>query len=153
MGKLKEANPLKFYIAKYFFLALGLLQWTVSATLYYTLESTPKNNSVAFLFLCFGSLFLVLFFFLQSNMKRVAVGKNKIVVIIGKNKTIRVDWPEVKSIRLIPVFNLYKLELKSENRPIYFFPYKNIEPAYDLIAQDTTKMGDIVSKRKKELGI
>ena len=85
-------------------------------------------------------------------MRRVAVGKNKIVVIKG-GKNMRIEWPEVKSIKLIPIFNLYKLKLKAHRNPIYFFPSKNIEPAYDLIAQDTSKMGEIVSKRKKELGI
>lgn len=85
-------------------------------------------------------------------MRRVAIGKNKIVVIKRKHNEL-IQWPEVKSIRLIPIFNLYKLEIKDETSPIYFFPSKNIEPAYDLLAQDITKMGAIVSKRKKELGI
>jgi len=152
MGKLKQASPAKFYVAKYFFLALGLLQWSVSALLFTTLERTPKNTAVSFLFACLGSIAVVFFFYLQSSMRRVAVSKDKIIVIKRKRNEY-IQWPDVKSIRLIPVFNLYKLELKDEDSPIYFFPSKNVEPAYDLLAQDTTKMGEIVSKRKKELGI
>jgi hypothetical protein len=152
MGKLKQASPAKFYFAKYFFLGFGLLQWTVAAILSWRFESTAKNASATFIFLCLGSILIVIFFYLNVSMRRVAVGKRKIVVIEG-TKNVRIDWPEVKSIKLIPVFNLYKLKLKSRKNPIYFFPSKNIEPAYDLLAQDTSKMGEIVSKRKKEFGI
>ncbi|HEU5289818.1 MAG TPA: hypothetical protein VFU05_04185 [Cyclobacteriaceae bacterium] len=152
MGKLKQASPVKFYFAKYFFLGFGLLQWTVALVLFLRFESTSKNTSASFIFLCLGSVLMVIFFYLNSSMRRVAVGKNRIVVIEGR-KNLRVEWPEVKSINLIPIFNLYKLRLKSRRNPIYFFPSKNIEPAYDLLATDTSKMGDIVSKRKKEFGI
>lgn len=152
MGKLKQASPVKFYFAKYFFLGFGLLQWTVAAVLFLRFEDTPKNVSASFIFLCLGSILLVIFFYLNSSMKRVAIGKNRIVVIEGR-KNLRVEWPEVKSIKLVPVFHLYKLKLKTRRNPIYFFPSKNIEPAYDLLAMDTSKMGEIVSKRKKEFGI
>lgn len=152
MGKLKQASPAKFYFAKYFFLGFGLLQWIVAAAISLRFESTPKNASAAFIFLCIGSVLMVLFFYLNSSMRRVAIGKNKIVVIKG-GKNIRIEWPEVKSIKLIPIFNLYQLRLKDQRSPIYFFPSKNIEPAYDLFAQDLSKMGEIVSKRKKEFGI
>jgi hypothetical protein len=152
MGKLKQASPVKFYFAKYFFLGFGLLQLTVASVLFLRFENTPKNASASFIFLCLGSVLLVIFFYLKSSMRRVAIGKNRIVVIEGR-KNLRVEWPEVKSIKLVPVFHLYKLQLKTKRNPIYFFPSKNIEPAYDLFAKDTTKMGDIVSKRKKEFGI
>lgn len=152
MGKLKQANPVKFYLAKYIILAIALLQLLVATTLFYSTDHTPRNNAIFFLFVCLGSLFMVLYFYLQSTLKRVAVGKHKIVVMQRKNK-IEFRWPEVKSIRLLPFFNLYKIVLKEDNQIIYFFPSKNIEPAYDLLAQDTSKMGSIVSKRKRELGI
>lgn len=152
MGKLRQASPVKFYFAKYFFLGFGLLQWTVAAVLSLKFGSTSKNASAAFIFLCMGSIMMVIFFYLQSSMRRVAIGKNKIVVIEGR-KNVRIEWPEVKSISLVPIFNLYKLKIKNRKNPIYFFPSRNIEPAYDLLARDTSKMGEIVSRRKKEYGI
>src|SRR6478735_6967623 len=111
MGKLKQASPVKFYFAKYFFLGFGLLQWTVATVLFLRFENTPKNASASFIFLCLGSVLMVTFFFLKSSMRRVAIGKNRIVVIEGK-KNLRVEWPEVKSIKLVPVFHLYELRLK-----------------------------------------
>ena len=69
----------------------------------------------------------------------------------GENLTL--EWPDIKSIKIIPVFKVYKMSLKTRKKPIYFLPSKNIEPAYDLLAEDTSKMGDIVNKNKKKLGI
>jgi uncharacterized membrane protein len=152
MGKLREANPAKFYIAKYFFLIMALLPWMVALAMNISLEHSPKNTAVIFLFICLGSLFMVAFAYLQLTMKRVAIGKHKLVVIHRKKK-VQLRWPDVKSINLIPFFNVYKLELKNSRHPIFFFPSKNIEPAYDLLAQDTSKSGSIISKRKRELGI
>src|SRR5215204_2798617 len=106
MGKLKQANPTKFYVAKFFFLGLGLLQWFVAIILFQNLPHTPRANAVSFLLVSMGSIFIVLFFYLQNKIRRVAIGKKKIVVIEGKRK-IQIQWPEVKSIRLIPIFNIY----------------------------------------------
>src|SRR5687767_9211185 len=103
MGKLKQASPVKFYFAKYFFLGFGLLQWTVAAILFLRFENTPKNASASFIFLCLGSVLLVIFVYLKTSMRRVAIGKNRIVVIEGR-KNLRVEWNEVKSIELIPIF-------------------------------------------------
>jgi hypothetical protein len=152
MGKLKQASPVKFYFAKFFFLGFAFLQWAVALALAVQFESTPKNTAAIFIFVSLGCIFFVVFFFLMEVMRRVAIGKDKVVVIeLGKNLTLK--WPDIKSIKIIPVFNVYKMSLKTRKKPIYFLPSKNIEPAYDLLAEDTSKMGDIVNKNKKKLGI
>lgn len=152
MGKLKQANPVKFYFAKFFFLGFALLQWAVALALWLRFGTSPKNTAAIFIFVSLGCIFLVVFFFLTEVMRRVAISKTKVVVIEpGKNLTL--SWPEIKSIKIIPVFNIYKMRLKKRRKPIYFLPSKNIEPAYDLLAADTSKMGDIVNKHKKKLGI
>jgi hypothetical protein len=48
---------------------------------------------------------------------------------------------------------LYKLKVKGKKGSIYFFPSQNIDPAFGLLSKDTSKMGEIVEKRKKEFGI
>lgn len=151
MAKLRQANPVKFYLAKFFFLGFALLLWGVSLALALRFGTTPKNTAGIIIFGSLGCIFIVLFFFLSEAMRRVAIGKDRIVVIGGKNTSV--TWPEVKSIKLIPVFNIYKMKLKNRRKAIYFLPSKNIEPAYDLLAEDTSKMGDIVNKNKKKLGI
>jgi hypothetical protein len=147
-----EANPFKFYLAKFFFLAFALIQWLVAATILLRFDFSNKNFFVSLIFIVLGIFFFSVFLMAHSKIKRVAVGKNKIVVIDG-DRNIRFDWPEVKSLRLIPIFHLYKLRVKGKRNPIYFFPSRNVDTAFGLLAKDTSRMGEIVEKRKKELGI
>jgi hypothetical protein len=151
-GKMVEANPLKFYLAKFFFLAMSLVQWVVSATILYRFNFTNKNFFVALVFFTLGLIFFLLFLLISDRIKRVAIGKNKIIVMDGDHN-VRFDWPEVKSLKLIPYFNLYKLKIRGKRNAIYFFPSRNVDPAFGLLAKDTSRMGEIVQKRKKELGI
>jgi hypothetical protein len=147
-----EANPLKYYIAKYFFLAFAFVQWLVSSTVLIRFEFTTKNFVVAMIFFTIGMIFLFLFMIVNDKIRRVAVGKNKIVVVEG-DRNIRFSWPEVKSLRIIPYLNLYRLKIRGKKNSIYFFPSKNIDPAFGLLAKDTSKMGVLVEKRKREFGI
>ncbi len=147
-----EANPVKYYFAKYFFLGICLLQWLVAGTVFFRHHFNAKTFSISLVFITIGSLSFVLFLILAEKIRRVAVGKNKIVVIEG-DRNVRFGWPEVKSLTIVPFFNLYKLKLKGKKGHIYFFPSQNLDPAFGLMSKDTSKMGDIVQKRKKEYGL
>jgi hypothetical protein len=147
-----EANPVKFYLAKYLFLGFAVIQLLVGSILLVRFELTAKNFFVALILLTSGLSLLFIYILISEKIRRVAVGKNKIVVIEG-DRNIRFAWPEVKSLRLIPFFNLYRLKVKGQKKSIYFFPSRNIDPAFGLLAKDTSKMGSIVEKRKKEFGI
>lgn len=147
-----EANPVKFYLAKFIFLGIALIQWLVATALLLRFSFDSKIFFVSALFITLGLIFFSLFLILNGRIKRVAVGKNKIVVIEG-DRNIRFDWPEIKSLRLIPYFNVYKMKIKGKRGPIYFFPSKNVDPAFGLLSKDTSRMGEIVEKRKKEFGI
>ena len=147
-----EANPTKFYFAKYFFLCFAFIQWIVAASLLLRFDFTVKNFFIALVFFTLGLTLLIVFSIVSEKIKRVAIGKNKIVILEGHRNT-RFEWPEVKSIKIIPLVHLYKLRLKGKKNSIYFFPSENIYPAFGILAKDTSKMGDIVEKRKKEHGI
>jgi hypothetical protein len=147
-----EANPIKFYMAKYFFLGFACIQWLLSIIILTRFAFTGKNFFVALVFFTIGLIFLFLFLIITDKIRRVAVGKNKIVVIEG-DRNIRFAWPEVKSLKIIPFFNMYKLRIKGKRNTIYFFPSSNIDPAFGLMARDTSKMGSIVEKRKREFRI
>lgn len=147
-----EASPVKFYLAKFFFLAFAFIQWLVAAILLVQFSFSNKNFFISLIFITLGLIFFYIFLIVNDKVKRVAVGKNKIVIIEG-DKNSRFSWPEVKSLKIIPFFNLYKLKLRGKKNFIYFFPAKNIDPAFGLMATDTSKMGEIVAKKKKEFGI
>jgi hypothetical protein len=147
-----EANPFKFYIAKYFFLIFALIQWAASLTGLIRFGFSNKSFFVSLIFFTLGLIFFSLYLLITDKIRRVAVGKNKIVVIEG-DQNIRFEWPEVKSLKIIPFLNLYKLKIRGKRNAIYFFPSRNIDPAFGLIAKDTSKLGDIVKKRKRQFDI
>lgn len=147
-----EASPLKFYFAKYFFLAFGLLQWLLAGIILLTYPFSPKNFFAVLIFFTIGLLFVFAFSVISDKIRRVAVGKNKIVVIEG-NRNIRFEWPEVKSLKIIPLFNLYRLKIRGKKGSIYFFPSHNIDPAFELLTKGMSRMTEVVEKRKKQFGI
>jgi len=147
-----EASPVKFYFAKFFFLVFACIQWLVAAILLIRFSFSNKTFFIILVFILLGLIFFYIFLVVNDKVKRVAIGKNKIVIIEG-DKNSRFSWPEVKSLKIIPFFNVYKLRLRGKKNPIYFFPAKNIDPAFGLMAADTSKMGSIVAKKKKEFGI
>jgi hypothetical protein len=147
-----EASPVKFYLAKYFFLALALIQWIVGGIIVINYEFNAKSFFVSLIFFTIGLISLFIFSFITDRIRRVAVGKNKIVILEG-HRNVRFEWPEVKSLKIVPYLNLYKLKVKGKKGSIYFFPSQNIDPAFGLLSKDTSKMGEIVEKRKKEFGI
>ena len=147
-----EANPVKYYLAKYFFLAFGCVQLLLSFVILVRFDLTPKNFFAAMLFFTIGLTLVFIYFLINEKVRRVAIGKNKIVVIEG-DRNVRFAWPEVKSLKIIPFFNLYKMKIKGKRNSIYFFPSRNIDPAFGLLAKDTSKMGSLVEKRKREFGI
>src|SRR5688572_318940 len=147
-----EASPAKFYLAKYFFLAFAFVQWVAGALILVNQGFNSRNFFTSMIFVTLGLLFAFLFSLISERIRRVAVGKNKIVVIEG-SRNIRFDWPEVKSLKIVPFLNLYKLKVRGKKGSIYFFPSQNIDPAFGIISKDTSRMGDIVEKRKKEYKI
>lgn len=147
-----EASPVKVYLARFFFLVFAFIQWMVAAILLIQFSFSNKNFFISLIFITLGLVFFYIFLLVNDKVKRVAIGKNKIVIIEG-DRNLRFSWPDVKSLKIIPFFNLYKLKLRGKKKSIYFFPAKNIDPAFGLMARDTSKMGNIVEKKKKELGI
>jgi hypothetical protein len=128
---MKEASLVKFYLAKYVLLFFGLLQWSIGGVILLRQGQVPKNQFTAFLFFTMGLIFLSLFLLIAGKIKRVAIGKNKIA-IIERHKTHRYEWPEIKSIRLVPYLNLYRMKIRGKKNRIYFLPAGHTEILYGL---------------------
>ncbi len=142
---MKEASPVKFYFAKYFFLAFGLLQWSCGMLLFLRGEA-EKNKRAALIFFVLGLTFVALYFLIAAKLKRVAISKKR-VTIIDNDKTDHYEWPEVKSIKLVPYFNLYKLKLRGRKERIYFLPDHNVEPLFGLFPHEP-ELADVLKKKK-----
>ena len=142
---MKEASPVKFYFAKYFFLAFGLLQWSCGTLLFLRVEA-EKNKQAALVFFVIGLTFIALYFVIAARLKRVAISKKRIT-IIDNDKTDHYEWPEVKSIKLVPYFNLYKLKLRGKKDRIYFLPDHNVEPLFGLFPHEA-ELAEVMKKKK-----
>jgi hypothetical protein len=132
---MREASLAKFYFTKYFFLALGLLQVLIGALLFVRQGTSLKGQFASMLFFTLGLIFISLYMTVASKIKRVAVSKKKLVVI-GRYKNQRYDWDDVKSLRLMPVFNLYSLKVKGKKEKIFFLPTRSTSAIYGLFPSD-----------------
>jgi hypothetical protein len=143
---MKEASRVKFYFAKYFFLAFGLLQWLCGMLLFLQGDN-DKNRKAALIFFMIGLSFIALYFLIAARLKRVAIGKKRISVI-EKDKTELYEWPDVKSIKAVPYFNLYKLKLRGKKDRIYFLPGQTVAPIFRFFSQGP-ELADVLRKRGK----
>lgn len=128
---MKEASLVKYYFAKYFFLALGSLQWLISLVFVLKQGDTAKGQWAAFLFFTIGLILIAMQLVLASRIKRVAIGKKKLAVI-ANGKVSRYEWDEVKSLKFIPMLNLYRMKIKGKKGKIYFLPSEESEVIYGL---------------------
>jgi hypothetical protein len=128
---MKEASLVKYYFAKYFFLALGFLQWIISVVFLIRQGGTPKGQWAAFLFFTIGLLLISVYLLFSSRIKRVAIGKKK-VAVIKHGKVYSYEWPEIKSLRFMPMFNMYRMKIRGKKGKIYFLPTEPSEVIYGL---------------------
>jgi hypothetical protein len=128
-----EAHPIKFYLAKYILLVIALVLWTTGAVLLYLDEFTLPNLAFDGLFILTGVVLIVLFIKVSSRIKRVAIGVNKFVILEG-HYNIRFEWPEVKSLRIVPFLNLCKVRVKGKKGSFYFFATSRLRTAMELLS-------------------
>jgi hypothetical protein len=134
---MKEASLVKFYFAKYFLLAFGLLQWTISVMSLINHGSSPKGQWSAFLFFTIGLIIMSMQIVYATRIKRVAIGKKKIAV--KSNGYIhRYDLNEVKSIKFMPAFNMYRMKIRGKKAQVYFLPCEESEVIYGLFPSTVT---------------
>lgn len=128
---MKEASVVKFYFAKYFLLAFGLLQWVICVTFLINNGDSPKGQWSAFLFFTIGLVILSMQAVFATRIKRVAIGKKKLAVITYGN-VHRYEHDDIKSLKFIPAFNLYKMKIRGKKGHIYFLPCDESEVIYGL---------------------
>ena len=136
-----EANPVKFYLAKYFFLVLGLVQFATGAILFYLDEINLINLSIISLFIVLGIVAVIFYSIVSEKIKRVAIGNNKFV-ILQEDINIRFGYPDIKSWRIVPFINLCKVRIKGKKGSIYFFLAGNIKALLESLPSVRTEPSD-----------
>jgi hypothetical protein len=128
---MKEASLVKFYFAKYFFLVLGSLQWLICLVFVLKHGDSAKGQWTAFLFFTLGLIIMTVQIVFATQIKRVAVSKKKIAVV-SYGRIQRYERDEIKSLKFIPVFNLYRMKIRGKKGKIYFLPTDESEVIYGL---------------------
>ncbi len=128
-----EASPVKFYFAKYFLLAVALVQLMTGFVLLYLDEFTLFNFAFDSMFIFLGILLVILFAKVSEKIKRVAIGKNKFVILEG-HYNIRFEWPEVKSIQIVPILNLCRVRFRGKKDNLYFFSTATVRSALEKLS-------------------
>lgn len=138
---MEEASPIKFYLARYFFLALSTFQALASILMFTQLETSPKTKFVAFTFFTLAMIFFSLHMLISKRIKRVALSKKKIEVI-NPTKVKSYNWEDVKRLKFIPYLNMYSLKLKGKSK-IYFLSTQSTATLLGLSSENS----DLIPKK------
>ena len=141
---MKEASLVKFYFVRYFFLAFGLLQGLAATMLLLQFQDTPKNRFAIFVFFTLAMILFSVHFLVFSNVKRVAMSKKKISVILG-HRTKQYDWDDVKELKLIHFLNMYSIKIKGKKR-FYFLPAHDSAALFGLFPDEPEFLPKKMSK-------
>ena len=128
-----EVTPFKFYLAKYFFLVLSVLQGLAAALMIFQFGDSPKNRFAAFVLFTFSMIIFSLHLLISPRIKRVTLSKKKIE-IINPTKVKSYEWSDVKSLKLIPFLNFYSMKLKGKRNKIYFLSDMNTTALFGLFS-------------------
>ena len=141
---MEEANTAKYYLARYFFLALSVLQGLATSLMLLQFEATNKNRIAALVLFTIAMIFFSLHLLLARKIKRVAIGKKKLA-IINPHKVKEYDWSDVKAIKLLPFLNMYSLKLRGKRSKIYFLPAGDTSAMFGIFSSES----DFIPKKTR----
>jgi len=141
---MEEANTVKYYLARYFFLALSVLQVLAATLILLQFGDSNKNRVAMFVMVTLAMIFFSLHLLVAAKIKRVAISKKKLA-IINPHKVKEYDWSEVKDLKLIPFLNLYSLKLKGKKNKIYFLPFSDTSAMFGIFTSDS----ELISKKSR----
>lgn len=156
MDSSKEA----YYGFKYLPLILGALLISFPVFNYISPENATVNGEAVQLeawlllviLLC-GCLLILVFLYFKDSYVMVEIGKQAIRIKDGKEELL-VNWIDVESVSLLHFFfpPLYKLRIRGYDN---FFLFTTGRSGFQIagFTKDLSEAGDLINKRKKELGI
>jgi len=141
---MEETTPVKFYIARYFFLVLSALQGLAAALMILQFGDSPKNRFAAFALFTLAMILFSLHLLISPKIKRVTLSKKKIE-IINLTKVKSYEWSDVKSVKLIPFLNFYSMKLKGKRNKIYFLSDMSTTALFGLFSSAS----DLIPKKMR----
>lgn len=136
---MKEASRTKFYVAKYFLLAVGFVQALAALLVYLNQTGSAKTNVAIFILMALALISVSLYALAATKLKRVAISKKKLAVI-DRQQVKRYPWDAVKTMKYLPFLNLYCVKLKGRKSKVYFLPVTNSESLFGLFNSGTIQI-------------
>lgn len=100
-----------------------------------------------------GIVCFPMFIALKDRFVKVKLGVQTLTIKNGDGEK-KLNWMEVESLSLFQFFYppLYKLKVKGDNK-VYWFDMENKFIRVSGLIKDLSEIGDLIQKKKKELGI
>lgn len=155
-----QSDKLYYRLFKYGLLFVGLLLLSLSLTSWFAPESMTVNGEtgtqdifVTLIFGLLGLVFILIFVVIKDKFAIIKFG-NQTIRIEHSGQELVVNWMDVEVISQIQFVYppLYKIKIKDSDSILWF----NTEAKYFNIAgfvTDISDMGELIKKKKKELGI
>lgn len=155
-----ESNRLYHYLFKYVFLIAGLSIMIIPVISFVFPDNveingeTGSTDSITTFIMGLIGLLLVLVFFVIKDKFAIVELRNQTITIKQNGEERTLNWLEVDSVSQIQFIQppLYKLKTKESEETIWF----NTEPKFVSIngfTSDLSEMGDLIAKKKRELGL
>jgi len=155
-----KSNKKYHFVFKFAFLIVGLLTWTIPIFSWIAPNYTEISGEIgstdfvtSAIIGLIGLVFILLFFAVKDKFAIVELGNQNVKIINGDEEK-SVGWFDIDSLKQIQfVFPpLYSLKIKDSDETIWF----NTEARFISIngfTIDTSDMGELIKKKKRELGI
>jgi hypothetical protein len=155
-----ESNRIYHYFFKYVFLAVGLLIMIVPVISFVFPDSVEINGetgsmdlTTTIIMALFALIAILIFFVIKDKFAIVEIRSQTITIKQGgEERTVK--WLDIESVSQIQFIQppLYKLKAKGSDETIWF----NTEPKYISVngfTSDLSEMGELITKKKRELGL
>lgn len=152
-----------YYGFKYLPLLLGLMFLFVSSlgllnpdSINYTVNGVPEQMDFweALIFLLIGVLLILVYLYFKDSHVYIVAMNNQSIRLQQGSRELEISWLEVESVALLRATfpPLYKLRIR-EHDDYYLFNSGGSGFNIAGFTTDLSDMGDLISRKKRELGI
>jgi hypothetical protein len=149
-----ESSNIHHFVSKYIFLLLSVIVVSIPFQDYFAMSEPTIEWIPTILYFSFGAMFFLVFLYLKDKFVIVELGGQRIR-IARNNQTEEKYWTEVDSIVQIAGISppLYQSRFKDSKGYFLFFNSGSYFSIAGFFVKDTSEMGTLIERKKRELDI
>jgi hypothetical protein len=134
-------------------LITSILSWFLPELFWVNGEKMEQSIVTTLVFGMIGIVLFLIFIAIKDKFVTVKLGGQTLTIKNGDGEK-KINWMEVESLSLIQFVYppLYKLKVKGDEK-VYWFNTENEFIKASGFVKDLSDMGDLIQKKKRELGI